>query len=51
MTAERYRLMSGTITDRDLARRLVDYADELSAKARRMDDDVAAMTAKAMDRA
>jgi len=32
-TAERYRMMAGTITDQDTARRLLDYADELKAKA------------------
>ncbi|WP_216326012.1 hypothetical protein [Sphingomonas quercus] len=30
--------MAGTITDQDVARRLLDYADELRAKARQLSD-------------
>ncbi len=37
-TAERYRMMAGTITDQDIARRLLDYADELRARARQLSD-------------
>ena len=32
-TAERYRAMAGTITDQDIAHRLIDYADELAGRA------------------
>ncbi len=49
MTAERYRMMSGTMTDPDLARRLIDYADELSAKAERLAREMRGPPAEAMD--
>jgi hypothetical protein len=32
-TAERYRAMAGTITDQDIAHRLIEYANELAGRA------------------
>ena len=35
-TADRYRVIASTITDQDIARRLLDYADELCGRAEAM---------------